>query len=85
MAGNVWEWVGDCFENSIRRLVPAGTRDPLAKEKPGCRRFLRGGSWQSFGGILERRTAEGMFDIDVVGRGVRCVYDFGTQHKAFGR
>lgn len=42
--GNAWEWVQDCFENSLAN-VPA---DGSAVEGGRCeRRVLRGGSWDS--------------------------------------
>ena len=44
MAGNVWEWVEDCWNEN-----PAtGPIDGSAREKPECRlRIMRGGSWAS--------------------------------------
>jgi formylglycine-generating enzyme required for sulfatase activity len=79
MAGNLWEWAADCYMDSSH-LAAAGSRDPLIVSAGLCRHFLRGGSYQSYAGILERRNAGGMPDVDVPGRGVRCVFDFGTQH-----
>ncbi|WP_133498934.1 SUMF1/EgtB/PvdO family nonheme iron enzyme [Cognatilysobacter terrigena] len=44
MAGNVSEWVADCWHSSYRRAP----RDQRAWVNPGCRqRVLRGGSWAS--------------------------------------
>ncbi|TBR12602.1 MAG: formylglycine-generating enzyme family protein [Lysobacter sp.] len=44
MAGNVSEWVSDCWHASYRRAP----RDARAWVNPGCRqRVLRGGSWAS--------------------------------------
>lgn len=44
MAGNVSEWVGDCWHSSYRR-APSSAR---AWVNPGCRdRVVRGGSWAS--------------------------------------
>lgn len=80
MAGNLWEWVADCFMTHMHRSIPKGTRDPIAAPDPACRRFLRGGSFQSYAVFLEKRNAEGLPDVDVPGRGVRCAYDFGTEH-----
>ncbi len=44
MAGNVWEWVEDCWdENPL-----SGPVDGSARQKPNCRmRMTRGGSWTS--------------------------------------
>ena len=40
MAGNVWEWVEDCWDDA------PGPVDGSAREKPNCRmRMARGGSW----------------------------------------
>lgn len=81
MAGNLWEWVDECFDSSTHRRFPAGTLDPIVGPLPECRRFLRGGSYRSYAGVLERRTASGMPDTDIPTRGARCVYDFGTAHQ----
>jgi formylglycine-generating enzyme required for sulfatase activity len=81
MAGNLWEWIDECFDSSTHRRFPAGTRDPIVGPLPECRRFLRGGSFRSYAGVLERRTASGMPDTDIPNRGARCVFDFGTHHQ----
>jgi formylglycine-generating enzyme required for sulfatase activity len=81
MAGNMWEWVADCFHDKSHDMLPkSGARDPLHWDSERCRHFLRGGSFASMGGYLERRTVYGTPDTDVNTRGVRCVYDFGTRH-----
>lgn len=80
-AGNLWEWAADCFASQMHHALPAGTRDPIAAPERGCRRFLRGGSFQSYAGFLEKRNSEGLPDVDVPTRGVRCVYDFGIVHQ----
>ena len=44
MAGNVSEWVADCWHDSYRRAP----KDDKAWFNPGCRtRVIRGGSWAS--------------------------------------
>ena len=44
LAGNVSEWVADCWHESYRRAPP----DAKAWVNPGCRmRVVRGGSWAS--------------------------------------
>lgn len=73
-AGNQWEWAADCFDTAVRARA-GGIQDPIAPRDELCRRFMRGGSYSSYPGILERRVGHGSFDIDVRSRGVRCVYD----------
>ncbi len=81
-AGNLWEWVADCFdgESHARSRGVLDPRDDGPGDPVLCRRFMRGGSYASYGGVLERRDAEGTPDIAVPTRGVRCVRDFGTKH-----
>jgi formylglycine-generating enzyme required for sulfatase activity len=44
MAGNVSEWVADCWHDNYRRAP----RDGHAWVNPGCRsRVVRGGAWAS--------------------------------------
>jgi formylglycine-generating enzyme required for sulfatase activity len=44
LAGNVSEWVADCWHNNYRRAP----KDGQAWDNPGCRtRVVRGGSWAS--------------------------------------
>lgn len=81
MAGNLWEWIDECFDASTHRRFAPGTRDPIVGPLDDCRRFLRGGSFRSYAGVLERRTASGLPDTDIPTRGARCVFDFGTQHQ----
>lgn len=85
-AGNQWEWVADCFDTAIRTRTD-GKQDPISPQDELCRRFMRGGSYSSYPGILERRVGHGSFDIDVRSRGVRCAYDLGepTVHTPVGR
>lgn len=78
MAGNLWEWMADCFQDSSHEMVK-GKKDPVVRTEP-CKLFLHGGSFASYPGILERRNAEGMPDVIVESRGARCAFDFGTVH-----
>jgi len=42
MAGNVWEWVEDCYHDSFAHAPNDGS----AIDKPGCgKRVIRGGAW----------------------------------------
>lgn len=80
-AGNLWEWVADCFSSTGRALV-AGMDDPVVVGAPGCAGVLRGGGYWTFPTLLERRSSdEGMLDSGVMLRGARCAYDFGTRHS----
>lgn len=83
LAGNQWEWVYDCFRSDLHRVV-RGEENVVAEPMPGCRWILRGGSWRSLPGILEKRTPEGAPDTEVRTRGVRCARDFGTRHRNIG-
>jgi len=41
-AGNVWEWVADCYHDTFAKASAAGG----ALDKPGCgKRVIRGGAW----------------------------------------
>ena len=81
-AGNLWEWVADCFVDDVSAAFGGGATDPVVTAGDGdCRRFLRGGSFRSAGRSLERRCAGAEPDVQADSRGVRCVMDFGTQHQ----
>ena len=59
-AGNLWEWVADCFVEDVQGAFGAGAVDPVVTAGDGeCRRFVRGGSFRSAGTSLERRWARG--------------------------
>jgi formylglycine-generating enzyme required for sulfatase activity len=53
MAGNVWEWVQDCYHNSYNEAPANG----LAWTSGDCsRRVVRGGSWISYPQLLRSAT-----------------------------
>ena len=82
-AGNVWEWVRDCLTTQRSALMrQVQVPDPLIVQGPSdhCRQLLRGGSYRTFAGLLERRVADGFPDTVIQTRGIRCVQDFGTTH-----
>jgi formylglycine-generating enzyme required for sulfatase activity len=47
--GNVWEWVQDCSSENYERAPSDGSAAP---ETDGCRRGLRGGSWNNTSLVL---------------------------------
>lgn len=81
MAGNGWEFVADCFLNSIHDQLQPGVKDPIAQQWDTCRHTIRGGSYASLPLFLEKRTPEGSADTPAESRTARCVYDFGTVHR----
>ncbi|MBR56924.1 MAG: hypothetical protein CMH54_02575 [Myxococcales bacterium] len=78
-AGNLWEWVYGCFDETAHCFMPDGTRDPREPDREDCRHFVRGGSYLNFPIYLETRTAEGAPDTMPGSWGVRCVFDMGTK------
>ena len=70
MAGNVWQWTEDCYDNSSAGISYAGisddgrandtpSSDPKAKDSHGnCLRVDRGGSWMFPGWLLRPATRE---------------------------
>lgn len=73
LAGNVSEWVADCWHDGYRRAP----KDPQAWFNPGCRvRVIRGGSWASAPAQL-RSVWRAPVDIDTTNAqiGFRVVRD----------
>ncbi len=71
MAGNVWEWVNDRYDEDYYRRSPRANPQGTGM---GTRRVLRGGSWLGYGyGVRSAyRDSDdpGNWDINV---GFRCV------------
>jgi formylglycine-generating enzyme required for sulfatase activity len=77
MAGNVWQWTEDCYDNSYAGIPADGranetpSSDPKAKDSQGnCLRVDRGGSWMFPAWLLrpatrERNSAD--FRADIMG------------------
>jgi formylglycine-generating enzyme required for sulfatase activity len=62
MAGNVWQWTEDCYDNSYAG-IPADGRWNEALERPwrrtaNCLRVDRGGSWMFPAWLLRPATRE---------------------------
>ena len=65
MAGNVWQWTEDCYDNSYAgipadgRANEAPSSDPKAKDGQGnCLRVDRGGAWMFPAWLLRPATRE---------------------------
>ena len=65
MAGNVWQWTEDCYDNSYSgipadgRANEAPSSDRKAKDGHGnCLRVDRGGSWMFSAWLLRPATRE---------------------------
>jgi formylglycine-generating enzyme required for sulfatase activity len=77
MAGNVWQWTEDCYDNSYvgiptdGRANDAASSDPKAKDGQGnCLRVDRGGSWMFPAWLLRPATRErnpADFRADIMG------------------
>ncbi len=72
MAGNVWEWVADEFDQ--RYYYDSPSQNPLGPSLTGTRRVFRGGSWD--GTINSMRTAQRYHQntdyADFPVSGIRC-------------
>jgi len=65
MAGNVWQWTEDCYDNSYAGIPTDGranetpSTDPKANDSQGkCLRVDRGGSWMFPAWLLRSATRE---------------------------
>jgi len=77
MAGNVWQWTEDCYDNSYAGIPTDGhaneaaSSDPKAKDGQGnCLRVDRGGSWMFPAWLLRPATRErnpADFRADIMG------------------
>ena len=82
MAGNVWEWVEDCWRDNYRD-APVDGQAWLHQGGGNCdRRVLRGGAWYDFPGSLRSALRDGAGPNgreDGIGFRVAC-----RSHQGFG-
>jgi formylglycine-generating enzyme required for sulfatase activity len=73
MAGNVWEWTSDIYEEKYYSISP---RQSPTGPNSGSERVVRGGSWNSPAGNL-RTTARSAYSPQTRSRtiGIRCAAD----------
>ena len=61
MAGNVWEWVEDCYTPT--HADNPGDGGPVQATKDPCeKRVMRGGAWGDFGSFYLRTAYRGAWD-----------------------
>jgi formylglycine-generating enzyme required for sulfatase activity len=59
MAGDLWQWSEDCYDDSYAPANEAPSRDPHAKDSQGkCMRVDRRGSWMFPAWLLRSATRE---------------------------
>ncbi|NOY98516.1 MAG: formylglycine-generating enzyme family protein [Chloroflexi bacterium] len=75
MAGNVIEWVQDCYIEDFYAQVGDGSVDPIATGDDNCNRIFRGGAAQSSPiSIQTFRRHPALFDYRHNWSGVRCAW-----------
>jgi len=75
MAGNVWEWVLDCYDSEFYKSTAAGEADPVNELSPCGSFVVRGGSWAEDQYGIRCANRHGV-PADGIARniGFRCVF-----------
>jgi len=76
MAGNVWEWVADFYDENYYRTLPPNVRNPLGPSSPNKYHLMRGGSWRDDANQIRSFNRRRLF-YNVYGNnlGFRCAKD----------
>jgi formylglycine-generating enzyme required for sulfatase activity len=76
MAGNVWEWVADFYDENYYRTLPPNVRNPLGPSSASRYHVMRGGSWRDDADQIRSFNRRRLF-YNVYGNnlGFRCAKD----------
>jgi len=83
MAGNVFEWVQDCYDPHAYRQTKSGTKNPGHFCSGPAKRVIRGGGWlSSEGGITTYLRNKVLPNLRTAAIGFRCVKSLTVRPKS---